>query len=251
MWPYPRVIAHRGGGTLAPENTLAAMRCGLKYGFRAVEFDVMLSKDLVPVLLHDPTLGRTVKGRGKVPDFMAEELAALDAGTWFSADFADERVPTYEQVFRFCAANNIWMNVEIKPAPGFEEITGRVVAESTRQLLAGERCNDDRGRQVLFSSFSFDALAAAKAAAPEVPRGFLMDAVASDWRSRLEELGAVALHANHKKLSEKVVRAVKDAGFGLFCYTVNMPAQAREILSWGVDAFCTDRIDLIGPDFVV
>jgi len=54
MWPYPKVIAHRGGGTLSPENTLAAMQCGLDYGFAAVEFDVMLSKDGIPVLMHDP-----------------------------------------------------------------------------------------------------------------------------------------------------------------------------------------------------
>jgi len=55
-WPYPRVLAHRGGGKMAPENTLAAMQCGVDYGYRAVEFDVMLSKDGVPVLMHDRSL---------------------------------------------------------------------------------------------------------------------------------------------------------------------------------------------------
>jgi glycerophosphoryl diester phosphodiesterase len=249
MWPYPKIIAHRGGGTLAPENTLAAMRSGLSYGFRAVEFDVMLSKDSVPILMHDPKFGRTIEGRGNVSDFTAAELASMDAGKWFGARFAGEPVPIYEQVYRFCSENNIWMNVEIKPAPGFEKATGRVVAELTRTLLKGDGFDKNPGGRVLFSSFSFDALAAAQAAAPEIPRGFLSDVIHADWRTRLKELDAVAMHTNHKYMSAEQAREVTDAGFGLFCYTVNDPARALQIFSWGVHAFCTDRIDLIGPEF--
>lgn len=249
MWPYPKIVAHRGGGKLAPENTLAAMRCGLAYGFRGVEFDVMLSKDLVPVVIHDPALKRTVKRPGSVPDFTAAELTAMDAGAWFGAEFAGEPIPTYEQVYQFCAANGIWMNVEIKPAPGFEEQTGTVVAEVTQRLLARDKAAGKPEAEILFSSFKFEAVAAAQAVAPEIPRGLLMSAIPTDWRRQLDALEAVALHTNHEKLSKEQAQAVKEAGFGLFCYTVNDPVRAREILSWGVDAFCTDRIDLIGPDF--
>lgn len=249
MWPYPKIIAHRGGGTLAPENTLAAMRCGLAHGFRAVEFDVMLSRDSVPVVIHDPKFGRTVKGIGNVADATAAELGSMDAGKWLSANFTGEPVPTYEQVYRFCAENGIWMNVEIKPSPGFEQETGRVVAELTRRMMEDDGSDADPGARVLFSSFSYDAVAAAKAAAPGIPRGYLMDKINSGWREQLDELGAVALHVNHKYLSAQQAQAVTGAGFGLFCYTVNDPGRVREILSWGVNAFCTDRIDLIGPDF--
>ena len=80
MWTYPRVLAHRGGGTLAPENTLAALRCGLAHGFHAVEFDVMAVRDGGLVLMHDPQLGRTVAGTGRVADHAAEALAPMDAG---------------------------------------------------------------------------------------------------------------------------------------------------------------------------
>jgi glycerophosphoryl diester phosphodiesterase len=243
MWVYPKVIAHRGGGSLAPENTLAAMRCGLAHGFHAVEFDVMLSADSIPVLMHDPHFGRTVRGMGEVCDTSARELAALDAGSWFGAQFAGEPVPTYEQVVHFCKENGIWMNVEIKPVPGFEAKTGRIVAETTRRLFAQETALP------LFSSFSFDALVAAKAAAPGIPRGLLIDAIPADWQKRVETLAAVALHTNHQHLTAEQAHAVKQEGAGLLCYTVNDPARAREIMAWGVDAFCTDRIDLIGPDF--
>jgi glycerophosphoryl diester phosphodiesterase len=256
MWPYPRIVAHRGGGTLAPENTLAALRCGLQHGFHAVEFDVMLAGDGVPVVLHDPKLGRTVAGHGSVQDFTASDLMQMDAGAWLAPAFAGEPVPSYEQVFHFCYEHGIWMNVEIKPVPGFEAVTGRVVANLTQQWLRAAGVEDGAiagqagGMQVpLFSSFSLEALVAAQAAAPEIPRALLADRIPPEWRGQLLELDAVALHTNHKHLSKKRAASIKQAGYGLFCYTVNDPVRAREILSWGVDAFCTDRIDLIGPDF--
>lgn len=248
MWLYPKILAHRGGGRLAPENTLAALRCGLARGFHAVEFDVMLSKDSIPVLMHDAQLGRTVRGSGKVPDFTALELAAMDAGAWFGPQFAGEPVPMYEQAVAFCRQHAIWMNVEIKPAPGFEAETGRVVGEWTQRLFAAEL---DAGAHPaalpLLSSFSFEAVEAAKAAAPAIPRALLVESIPSDWRERLQALDAVALHTDHKNLLPERAQAIKRAGYGLFCYTVNTPQRAGEILGWGVDAFCTDRIDLIGP----
>ena len=253
MWFYPKIIAHRGGGALAPENTLAAMRCGLAHGFHAVEFDVMLSVDSIPVLMHDPQFGRTVPGTGKVCETTAGQLATMDAGAWFGRQFAGEPVPTYEQVVHFCKSNGIWMNVEIKPSPGFEAETGRVVAEWTRRLFAAEIDVNvsavNNAALPLFSSFSVDALLAAKTAAPEIPRGYLVDVVPPDWLETMHALGAVALHTNHKNLLPERAHAIRQAGFGLFCYTVNTSERAREILGWGVDAFCTDRIDLIGADF--
>ncbi|WP_136418576.1 glycerophosphodiester phosphodiesterase [Herbaspirillum sp. ST 5-3] len=255
MWFFPKIIAHRGGGKLAPENTLAAMRCGLAHGFHAVEFDVMLSSDSIPVLMHDPQFGRTVPGKGAVNEASARQLAAMDAGSWFGPQFAGEPVPSFEDVATFCKSNGIWMNIEIKPVPGFEVETGRLVAELTRRLFAEEVATGmSKGNAAalpLFSSFSFEALVAAKTAAPEIPRGYLVDRIPADWREKLRALDAIALHTNHKNLTPGYARAIRQAGFGLFCYTVNTPERAREIFQWGVDAFCTDRIDLIGADFAV
>ncbi|HTD02630.1 glycerophosphodiester phosphodiesterase [Undibacterium sp.] len=251
MWPYPKVVAHRGAGILAPENTLAAMQCGLDHGFHAVEFDVMLSKDGIPVLMHDPEFGRTVQGRGSVAQTLAADLLRMDAGKWFSPAYAGETVPTYEMVALFCQQYGIWMNVEIKPAPGFEAETGQAVAKLTRQLFNAALPPNPSLMQALplFSSFSFDALVSAKAEAPDIPRGFLADTIPPDWQQRLQQLEAVALHTNHKKLTPALAEAVKQAGYGLFCYTVNQPQRAAEIMGWGVDAFCTDRIDLIDARF--
>jgi glycerophosphoryl diester phosphodiesterase len=255
MWPYPKVIAHRGGGTLAPENTLAGIRCGLERGFRAIEFDVMLAQDEVPVLMHDPQFGRTVAGAGKVFEHTAAQLAAMDAGSWLDARFRGEPVPDLRTVVEFCMANRIWMNIEIKPAPGFEVRTGQQAARLVRSLFAPQLRSQlqsdhaDEPPLPLFSSFSFAALKAAADEAPEIARGFLMDRVPPDWEQPLLQLGAVALHTNHKHLDAARAAQIKQAGYGLMCYTVNDPARAREIMGWDVDAFCTDRIDLIGADF--
>ena len=249
MWPYPKIVAHRGGGTLAPENTVAGLRAGLAYGFHAVEFDVMLSRDGIGMVMHDTDFGRTVAGRGSVPETDAVDLASMDAGGWFGPQFKDEPVPYYTQFIDYCKAQRIWMNVEIKPADGFETETGRWVAKVTRDSYADEIAAGDPAAVPLLSSFSFDALAAARDAAPDLPRGYLLDRIPGDWQAQATELGAIAIHTNHKHLTRELAQAIKAAGFGLFCYTVNDPERGREILSWGVDGFCTDRIDLIGPAF--
>ncbi|MDY7579793.1 glycerophosphodiester phosphodiesterase [Herbaspirillum sp. RTI4] len=249
MWPYPRVIAHRGGGTLAPENTLAGFLCGMEHGYRAVEFDVMLTADEVPVLMHDARFGRTVAGSGEVAAHSAQELLAMDAGSWVAARFTGVTVPSLEQALSFCQENGIWMNVEIKPsAPAVAARTGAMAASVVAARFAAH-IGGDPAALPLLSSFAEEALAAAREAAPGIPRALLVDAIPADWRERLVRLDAVALHVNQARLTAPLAAEIKGAGYGLFCYTVNDVARADEILSWGVDGFCTDRIDVIGSDF--
>jgi glycerophosphoryl diester phosphodiesterase len=249
VWPYPREVAHRGGGILAPENTLAGMRCGLAYGFCGVEFDVMLAQDGVPVLMHDPVFGRTIRAPGGVADYSARDLMALDAGSWLGESFRGEPVCTLLQVMQFCVENSLWMNIEIKPAtPEAAFETGVVVATQVRQFFAPQLAAHLPGVNdatlPLFSSFSVDALRAAQQAAPDIPRAWLVDVVEDGWQAQLAALEAVALHTNQRHLTPALAAAVKQAGYGLFCYTVNEPARASEIMGWGVDGFCTDRLDL-------
>jgi glycerophosphoryl diester phosphodiesterase len=249
MWPYKKVLAHRGGGKLAPENTIAGIRCGLAHGFRAVEFDVMLARDGVPVVMHDPYLGRTVAGAGNVFDYDAAELARMDAGSWFGPQYQGEPVPLFADFAAYCKEHGIWMNIEIKPAPGFDAPTGAAVGAQARAMFAAEIAAGDLAQVPLLSSFSEAALAAAQQTAPDMPRALLLDVLPRNWEPRARALGAVAVHTNHKHLTAPMAREITMAGFGLFCYTVNNPVRARELIAWGVDGFCTDRIDLIGPDF--
>lgn len=243
---YPcRVIAHRGGGTLAPENTLAAIRHGHALGFGGVEFDVMLAREDVPVLMHDDTLERTTNGAGALAEASADELARLDAGSWRDARYAGEPVPTFDAAGQLCVELNLFANVEIKPyAPGGDAVareTGRLTALATRRLWA------DAAQAPLLSSFSGIALAAAMQAAPELDRAYLFDAIPADWQARVAALACVAVHCNAKKLDAQTAAAIKAAGYGLMCWTVNEPARGEELFAWGVDALCTDRLDLFAP----
>lgn len=241
-WPYPRVVAHRGGGTLAPENTLAALDEGARYGHTMVEFDAKLSADDVTFLLHDDTVDRTSDGHGSAAAMRYADIATLDAGAWFEARFAGERMPSFEAAAARCRALGLAANVEIKPCPGRERKTGRRVAADAAAYWR------DAAVPPLLSSFSFDALQQARATAPNLPRGMLYETVPDDWRAQaIEALGCVSLHADHRRLDEPLVRAIKAAGLRILVYTVNDLERARELVRWGVDAICTDRIDLIGP----
>jgi len=242
-WPYPRIIAHRGGGKLAPENTLAAIRQGGALGFRGVEFDVMLAGDGTPVLIHDETLERTTDGRGEVARTPYARLAALDAGGWHGRRFRGERIPTFEQAARLCRELDLWPNVEIKPARGFERRTGEAVALAARELWRSASLAP------VLSSFSAVALAAARAAVPELPRGLLVTRVPPHWRELMQDLGCVALHCNYRVLNARLAEQVHAAGHSILAWTVNDRRAARRLVSWGVDCLATDALARIGPDF--
>jgi glycerophosphoryl diester phosphodiesterase len=241
-WPYPRLVAHRCGGKLAPENTLAGFDACLRYGYRMVEFDAKLSADDQVFLLHDDDLDRTTNGHGPAAQQTWQQLASLDAGSWFDARFAGERLPTLAQVAARCERESIAANVEIKPCSGRDELTGRLVALAARDLW--------RTQTPLLSSFSFDALKAARDAAPSLPRGMLFEAVPDDWLQIVRELACVSLHADHQHLTEQNVAAIRAAGLRVLAYTVNDPARARQLAHWGVDMICTDRLDMIGNDVI-
>jgi glycerophosphoryl diester phosphodiesterase len=236
-WQNPRVLAHRGGGALAPENTLGAIRLGASLGFKGVEFDVMLAGDGTPVLMHDETLERTTGTKGEVARTPYAELAKLDAGS-------GERIPKLDEAASLCRSLGLWANVEIKPARGQERVTGEKVAELAGFLWRGT------ARPPLLSSFSAEALKAAQKAAPWLPRGLIVKALPADWQAQMSRLGCVSLHCSRRDLRRETVEAVKKAGYAVLCWTVNEPDEARRLLDWGVDCLVTDALKVIGPQFV-
>lgn len=242
-WPFPRVIAHRGAGSLAPENTLAAIRTGQSLGFRAHEFDVKLSKDGVAFLLHDATLDRTTNGRGPAAARTWEELARLDAGGWHSAAFRGEPLARFEEAARLLQSRGTLANIEIKPSPGREAETGDRVARLAAELWAGEAIAP------LLSSFSFEALIAAKAAAPGLPRAWITSKLAPEDRGRLAALEAVSLHTNQRRVSRAEVERLREEGYRVLLYTVDEPERAEALFGWGVDAVFTDNLRAFAQHF--
>lgn len=240
-WPYPRWIAHRGAGKLAPENTLAAFRLGASHGFRAFECDVKLSADGVPFLLHDATLQRTTSGHGPAAALAWADLARLDAGSWHSRRYAGEPVPSFAAIARFCVRNDYALNVEIKPSPGTELETGRVVAATAATLWAAVPMPP------LLSSFQLAALQGARETAPQLPRALLLDSLRQGWLAEGTALGCVAVVTNHALLDASVLAAIHGAGMRGLVYTVNDPAEARRLDALGIDGIITDAVDRFSP----
>ena len=235
-WPFPRLVAHRGGGTLAPENTLASIRLGQSLGYRAHEFDVKLTRDDVAILLHDPTLERTTAARGRAKDLPWEALKAVDAGSWHSPEFRGEPIPAFEEAAKLLRSKGTLANIEIKPTPGFDASEGRRIALETRRLWSGARTLP------LFSSFSFEALMAAKDATPEIPRGWLVkEFTDADW-DRLAALEAVSLHTDHRTFPLERLADVHGRGYRVMLYTVNEIAAAERLLDAGIDGLFTDNL---------
>ncbi|WCM94386.1 glycerophosphodiester phosphodiesterase [Acidovorax sp. NCPPB 2350] len=240
-WPYPRWIAHRGAGKLAPENTLAAFRMGARHGYRMFECDAKLSSDGVPFLLHDATLQRTTDGHGTAGEHPWSELARLDAGGWHSRAWAGEPIPTLEGIARFCLANGHRLNIEIKPTPGTEEETGRAVASLAARLW--------RHADVppLLTSFQVPALAGARDAAPLLPRGLLLDTLAPGWLDTARQLGCAAIVCNHALWTAENVAETQACGLRALSYTVNDEWAAQRLIGLGTDGIITDRVDLFSP----
>jgi glycerophosphoryl diester phosphodiesterase len=241
QWRYPALCAHRGAGKLAPENTLAALRLGHARGYRMAEIDVKLSADGVAFLLHDTTLDRTTNAHGRADTLTWRELSQLDAGSWHSPQYAGETLPTLVAVARFCIAQDVALNIEIKPTPGRERETGAAIALDATELWA------DAPLKPLLSSFSAVALEAAREAAPALPRALLFDDVDASTVSQALAIGCVALDAKHTLLDADLVQRTRAANLRVLAWTVNEPTQVDALRALGIDTVITDAVDVISP----
>tara|TARA_R110000868_G_scaffold134591_3_gene346660 strand:- start:202 stop:939 length:738 start_codon:yes stop_codon:yes gene_type:complete len=235
----PPVIAHRGASADAPENTMAAFTRAIQLGIEWVEFDVMLAACGTPIVFHDETLERTTNTTGFVKDHSYAYLRTLDAGSWFHASFAGERIPSLAQVAEFLADTGLHANVEIKPLPGQGEQT---VIETLKVLSP---FFDASSPSILFSSFSVPVLEFLRARAPRCHMGLLMHDWLPTWQASVDSLQCVSIHAENDMLTEERVKHLKCSGKELLSYTVNDIDRAEALFSWGVDAVFSDCPDQI------
>ena len=233
------ILGHRGASAYAPENTLVAFELAREMGLRWVEFDVMLSSDGIPFVIHDTRLSRTTNGRGQVGQVTSDYLRSLDAGSWFGEAFAGAAVPSLEQVFAWMAATGMKANLEIKPYPGTTELTTltivRMIAEDWPELR----------KQLLISSFDVEALVLSQLLAPEIPRGFLMHRWQDKAVKLASELACCSVHLNQTLAKPARLESLKQQGFALCVYTVDEPKLARDLFALGVDAVFSNYPDLL------
>jgi glycerophosphoryl diester phosphodiesterase len=219
------------------------MRMGAACGFTMLEYDVKLSSDGMPFLLHDDTVDRTSDGHGLASELDWRALGRLDFGSWHGPDFAGEPAASLYAVACYTRAHAIQSNIEIKPATGHDGETGTAVAREAARLWAGS------DMPPLLSSFSETALEAARTAAPGLPRALLVEGpVPPDWRARQLGLGCIGLNIDTRHADQASVRDILDQGATLAIWTVNDPARARTLLDWGCHALFTDELQLVRPD---
>ncbi|MGM9516546.1 glycerophosphodiester phosphodiesterase [Roseateles sp. DB2] len=240
-WPLPFWIAHRGAGRLAPENTLAAFRAGAGFGYRAFECDLKLSRDGVPFLLHDDDLDRTSNGRGPARALDWSQLSRLDAGGWHSLHHAGEPIASLEGIAAFLIANQLALNIELKPNPGQARETGEVLGREVTRLWAGQRLRP------VFSSFQPEALEGVRTSAPDERRALLLDKHRDSWLEEAKALGCCAAITNYRLMDRARIEAIHAAGMRALVYTVNDEATAARLRSEGLDGLITDAVDRLDP----
>lgn len=235
----PLVMGHRGAAAVAPENTLASIRKAAELGVTWVEFDVMLTGDGVPVLYHDDNLKRLTGLDALMAETPYSKVKTLDAGRWFSEDFAGEAIPTLEAALALVQALGLNANIEIKSTPG------RDVETAEAALKVAAKSWGRRRQPPMISSFSRMSLAAARVLRPNWPRGLIAHKVPLDWQLALQALDCASFHLNSKVLEWQFVAQVKGAGYKVAAFTVNQKQRARDLIDCNVDCVITDAPDKI------
>lgn len=226
------IIAHRGASGDAPENTLAALSLAADHGAVCVEIDVSISRDQVPFVHHDDTLGRCTNGSGLLCEHMAADLDQLSASAGM-AGYEGEPLPRLSAVIDLLQARGLGLNLEIKPRKGLELPTVEAICRMIEERWPSHL-------PLVFSSFSKSSLAAAMHRLPEVPRGLLTGAIPVDWKSQMSELDCRNIHCDGTVLTPLQIRQLLEANAGIYCYTINEPARARTLLDSGVHGVFTD-----------
>lgn len=232
--PHPFIFAHRGASAHAPENTLAAFELALTQNADGIELDVKLSADGHVVVIHDLTVNRTTGAHGRVKDMPLAELRSLNAGSFFSQNFANEKIPTLEEVFE-SVGKRTFINVELTnystPHDHLVESACMLVKKFNLQ------------KRVLFSSFYASNLSKAMSYLPDVPCGLLArGGILGAWaRSFGFVFGRYqALHPKFRDVSPEQVQRVHRLKRRIHVWTVNRAEDMRQLFHWGVDAIITD-----------
>lgn len=240
MIDLPPVIGHRGAADYAPENTLASLACAAEMGCTWVEFDVHLTRDDVPVVIHDRSLRRTTGLDAMIDDIHSSQLMEIDAGSWLDPMWSGERIPTLAQALDACRVLGLMPNIEIKEEVSGRRAAARAVAETVR-----ERWPADLPRP-LVSSFSLRVLYHMRTLAAEIPLGLLMwQKPRRFWTLHARVLRCATIHVDRTLVSQALVRKAKRHGRRLAVYVVNEASDADAFLAQGADSLFSDRPDLL------
>ncbi|WP_017728739.1 glycerophosphodiester phosphodiesterase family protein [Halalkalibacterium ligniniphilum] len=229
---WTQIIAHRGVSSDYPENTMVAFKAAESLGVDGIEFDVQLSKDHVPVIIHDLTLGRTTDGNGLVRNKTVIELKKLSTGRWFHRKFKRESIPTLEEVFQWAQGHDLRLNIELKGVA--EDRT--ILLEKLLFLLERYKMNE----RVIVSSFDHVLVKMLLEAKPMIKTGIIVMAALFNPKPYLKAIGTTGYHVNYRSVLKEEVQILQNEGIHLRPYTVNQESALRRLFTWGVSGIFTD-----------
>jgi glycerophosphoryl diester phosphodiesterase len=239
--PFPLIIGHRGASGVAPENTLAAFHEALAAGADGIEFDVRLTRDGVPVIIHDNTLRRTGRLPHRVADLSWAELSKVDVGSWFASSFANETVPSLAELFTLFQSNTSTLYLEMKCDSPAEQ---RPLAEACATAIDAHSLKE----RVIVECFQLPALKILKEIDPEIKTAALFEPTLTNPSVFLDQsiinqatgvgAGAVALH--HRLARKTLVQKAKLAGLHVAVWTVDDPSWIERARAIGIDALITN-----------
>ena len=224
------VVAHRGASGYAPENTMAAFRLAHEMGADMLELDVWRSADGYIVVMHDDTVDRTTNGAGRIEEMTLQQIKKLDAGSKLRQEFANEPVPTLEEVLAW-AGDKILVNIEIK-GPGCEE---KIVELLKKHKMTGK---------VIVTSFHHEYVAKIKELEPAIETGALVSEI-EDLKAVIENCRPNAIVPKYTKVTKNQVAEAHKIGLRMIVYTVNDTASMRQMIQYGVDGIITNYPDML------
>ncbi|MEQ6357171.1 glycerophosphodiester phosphodiesterase [Lysinibacillus sp. M3] len=226
------IFAHRGVSAQYPENTMAAFTAASKLQITGIELDVHLTADRELVVIHDETIDRTSNGSGYVKDYTLQELRAFDFGSWFSAAFEDESIPTLGDVLELFAGTNHRINIELKtdvfPYDGIEALVIREIA--AYQMT----------ERVIISSFNHESIQIISQRAPYIEKAALFAEILVDFTGYTSQIPANAIHVNLPTAFRRSVQEALNEGTTVRVYTVNDVEDAKQLQQLGVKGIFTD-----------
>lgn len=235
----PLNLAHRGASIAAPPNTLAAFKKAVELGADGVEFDVQLSADGVPVVIHDFTVDATTDGSGRVADMPLAQLHELDAGSTFDPAFAGERIPTLAEVLE-TVGHQLFLNVELK--------TLRLRSQGLEQAVIAQIERHRQKDNVLLSSFNLFSLRRVKRMAPQLPVGLLYTPTLP-LSLHFAQLACIpnaeAHHPEHTMVDQHLVTRARRRGYRVNTWTVDDPAEMRRLIDLSIDGIITNVPDVL------
>lgn len=227
------ILGHRGSSGLAPENTLAAMKLAIKQGCQGIETDLQLTKDGEVIVFHDWSVERTTNGTGEIKDLTLEELLTLDAGSWFSKEFKNEKILTLKSLLNIIP-NNLLLNLEIKS----RSWDNRGIEEKVVNILEENRSLEN----IVISSFNHKSLERVQKLNPNIKLGLLFEGQMVNLVEllKISKLNIYSLHPNHHYVDKEFIEEAHGHNYKVYSWTVNDIKSANRLKNAGIDGIITN-----------